>query len=346
MQIGQYSSLKDFAAHAPRQDKAFAEQLGTAGQQIVDTAIRTYRDGNRTPEQADRSVADLTDLERAMKALIDRTISERAANNAALTARIADANANGVTRGELKPGSTEDLHNTTQMSVPGYSAIGSGYWSGSPAQIEKGTRTWTAEVVSGSMPADDAMAGIRKFIKDLHDVSGLYAAAVSVPGPATLTVANFAREEASASVHQSSSASVSGSSQSHGNVLLGLLASGGGSSQMSGSSASRTDGQYTYDRTSTDERLIPQMRDLADRLDQIAVVPAAPAQMTAKQGVSETRVVTEHHVFKTTERTEPLHFVRGGGSGDDVAYVSRSFGTMPGEPEHVSVPLTGVSNYS
>jgi hypothetical protein len=359
MQVGYYGSLLEFAAKAPIQDQSFADTLREKGQKILAAARDTYSDPKRTREAGATAMADVTDLERAMKEIVNRTKAERAENGQKLEQTIDHLNQTGVADGTLHPAGTVSVSSEKEATLPG---CRNGDWQ---KGLTNGRLTYQDEVAGPIRPAFDKMEGVSAFIVTLHDVAGLLDAAFE-SRPSHLNVNTFAREESLAASHQESSSNIEGSSAERSSVLLGLGATRASNSQMAGSSHSAADSNFAFDKTTTDERIIPVLRDLIERLDQTSIYPAEHCAVRGYQVVSGVRINTVEPsgmlaLFKSAKTVEsPMSWMgtyvsnsqpvqQGNATFGQTWYpnplVVRDLSSVPFEPSHIRLPMTGVSDF-
>ncbi len=349
MQVGgsSYSSLKDFAVRAPI-NQEYADTLREQGQHVIQDALDIYANPERSIEQGRAAGERLTDLERAMKAVVDRNTDGIAHNEQLIGAKVGRFNNHEVVDGKSLQGpAQEPVENSPQTQVPGYNTYN--------VQVAKGRRVWGAEKAAAANPAKDAMEGVRAFIRDLHNVAGLYAAAVAIPGPAAVSVATFAREHADGQAQSSGTSTFSGASSSHSEKLLGLLGSSDAGSRMSGASVSSSSSGFSYDKTATDERIVPVMRDLVERLDQARISPATQSTIQGLRPLQEFRTdfktTTTGFLHKETHQVENGETqltwipISGGGYGSREVQFPRALSQEEYQPARLYVPQTGISNY-
>ncbi|HEY4001424.1 MAG TPA: hypothetical protein VGO93_21300 [Candidatus Xenobia bacterium] len=353
MQIGSFASLKDFAVRAPQQDREFCDAISDAGKRVIKNALQTYSKANRSRQESDAAVDDLTDLERAFKAVVDRTTHETADNQAKISATVQQLNSTGQADGRLRASQTTPLSNEHQHQVPGWHCYGSSYYGNNgdtDKVIERGTQVLQAETAAPVLPKTDELTGLRSFIGDLHTVAGLYAAAVAIPGIPSVTVDSFAREEMDSTAQEHDNSSFSGTQNSAAASLL-LLGGQRSTSSVAGGSTTDASSVRHFDKTSTDERIVPVLRDLTERLDQAQIAPAQDGAINGYQNVHETRTDVQHYgMFKRKTRDVPvtLYWKQDGansGYGQDAATMVRNLCTEPFEPSHLSVPQNGISAY-
>lgn len=171
------------------------------------------------------------------------------------------------------------------------------------------------------------LAGLGAFIKDLTGVIGVSAAAAALPpGPMSVSVGSFAKEQASSQSQSRFSGRSSGYRES-------LLSHGGHSSSISGSSESNSD----YSKVSTDERILGVIDDLKLRLEQMGTHDATKMELTATRGWE----VTGHKDRKFWfDKDQVLS-----NSGYKRPSESRVLEEREYHMEHPKLPLTGIIDY-
>lgn len=325
--IGQttYGSLTEMVKQSKQQDAGLAEALKKSGTKAIDKAVEFFYQDVRDKTEAKAVLSDLSDLKEAMMACYDQTLARRADATKKAEARLTHLKNHGLQTGELQEASDKRLTNAERIAGPGMKLEG-------PKVIKDGRRTFTDEVpqLSYKDRPDDPMTGLSKFIVDLHNLIGLYACSTLIPGPIGLTVGNFAKEQMDGS---SSSDSYNASSFS----ARSLLHSAAGSSVT----AMPEQGAVHYDKTSTDERVIPALLDLRDRLQQIRI-----RRETTSGSIYANRDMVE---YKTNWAGHDKALKQVNSSSSYWKYSSinftRTVESFSYGSDHVWLPSTGVSAY-
>lgn len=294
----------------------FAAALKETGTAVLGNAVETFCQMDRETKQGATSVEQLKDLKNALMVSINRNQQEMEANLAGPKELAQSIKDGKNSQFKLEQATVEDLVNT-------------------PSKLKGGDqvhpflrREWGAECAELHLPATDALTGTKKFLADLSAVQGLYTAAVMIPGPLSLTVKNFAREVASSQFQSSSNAS--GNSQSKG-----FLSRANSSFRES----SQAEGSQQYDKTTVDERVVPVLSELQDRLGQVSVVPSSSGSLSldrhltessGKKGFFSSKINYDQQVAHTYYNQDRLQ---------------RPVTEFAVQPEHIRLPETSISDY-
>lgn len=317
----QAPTLTDLVRNKPV-DKCLVEQFKQQAGGVLERARDVFRKTGRTAAETDDVVRQLKDLENAVKLNVDQRSKVYQENRQAAAQRFDDLKANGLARGEVRPPYSEKLTDAPRMEIPNWKPIG-------PAIVHDGVRKYGAEELRSFDSAD--FFGIRvdpgtaAFIKDVHDLAGLFSCLGALNGPVSVTVGNFAREHEESEFHADGSVHAS----EHG------LFQGGSSS-----SEGHEEGRSTYDKTSTDERILPMILDLGDRVQQASVSKGSDIKIVAS------RYVTEY----ARKGWGWFSFMKALKRGSEyqpatTLLVDRTVQVLPGDPSHLSFPSSGTSNY-
>lgn len=247
----QYKSLAEMTRKNP-QDDEFCSALQETGKNILDNAVDVFFKPDREIYEAKKAVEDMKDLEFAMKSCYEN-------------ARKNQDEAINATKDEMKkPESFK--YDLGKVEIHPY---GIDYFDYKGRILASSNQKI---VCSSDLDQDDlrdkALNGIGSFINDLHTVLPLYTCVAMVPGPMSLSVKNFAKEILEGSINDKSRAQ--SSSQSQG-LKGSLLLLGGAVNAASSESYSQNDveGKLSYQKTTTDERVMPALMDLRSRLDEM-----------------------------------------------------------------------------
>ncbi|MBI3929029.1 MAG: hypothetical protein HY319_26030 [Armatimonadetes bacterium] len=251
MKVGPFASLAEMARKAPL-DEVFSQTLKEKGIEVLDQALDTFYDPARDVRQARTAVKDLEDLEDAFKALTQRPEKAFLEDEKRL----------------------EELRRNAHLEPASEHKTESGRVIEAPEEIQGG-------FVTRSHEPDH----LDQFIKDLHHVSPLYQMVAMIPGPMSLTVKDFAREVLVAT-HQSLSAAAQESDSTSRAFSLLLLGGQSSSHDASAVAASSSEGQVQAEKISIDERVVPVLRDLKDRLKELALRPAVQTELTASRWIT------------------------------------------------------------
>lgn len=303
----------------------YSQALKETGTAILSSALEVFSKMDRELEDGRSSIEQLRDLKNSLIAHIDRNQKCTQSNQDQLDQEVAAMNSGQHPTVKLAEKKTENLTNATSILEKGRPAY---------AHLLRETEAQKANL---SAPKIDSMAGAKKFLADLTAVQGLYTAAVLVPGPLSLSMKNVVKE--SYASQSQSNGQITGQSESAG-IGASLLALGGGAShsQSNISGAVSSKNSTNYEKSTLDERVIPVLSELQDRLSQATAVPATLASIELKNHISEyegswglfgrryNRVASTygyaHHPITTTVE-------------------SREF-----QPEHVRLPETSISDYT
>ncbi|MHC9540303.1 MAG: hypothetical protein AB9903_12365 [Vulcanimicrobiota bacterium] len=293
----EYKSLAEMA-RKNTQDSEFIWALKEAGKSVLEGAVDTFFKTDREVADARETVQDLKDLEAAMKACYDnaKSIQDKAI--------------------EQKKQELADPKNC--------------YIS------EKWTETPKVEMTdSGFEYCGDkrieTLKGVVTFINDLHNTIPLYTCVAMVPGPMSVSVKSFAKEIMSGSYRDTGRTESSSTSSAIGGSLLLL---GGGVKSMNSKSITQNDavGSVSYQKTSTDERVMPAIMDLTSRLDEMKLNEKPDALLAADFKITGTLAKEKKGWFRLGAKTVPA-------TASD-----RNCGQVIAE--HIWLPETGVSSYA
>lgn len=289
----------------------FAKTLEETGTAVLSNAIETFCKVDRETTQGEESVRQLSDLKSAIALAIRRNDETTKANRASASQRAFQINQGEVPQYPLKKASVVDLHNAKSDLKCG-------------REYELLRREFSAEAATVHAPKPSELSGLQQFLVDLNSIQGLYTAAVMVPGPLSLTVKNFARETADS---QAKSFSHFTSDASSDRLFGSGQATAQGSSESSQSSH--------YEKTTVDERVIPMLSELRERLAQASVVSEQPLRIDA------TRTEKEATGFKTfiLRRTVFNDFF-----GKEEK--NRLLEKLPFQPEFVRLPKSSISDFT
>lgn len=292
----------------------FSEALSQTGSAVLGNAVETFCQMDRESAQGQASVDQLKDLKNSLITYIGRHTAEVSANQTKGTELTEQVKSGSHPTHKLSGETVEHLENARSFKGQ---------------EVQYLERISKPEAAVFHTPQVDDLAGLRKFLTDLTEVQGLYTAAVMIPGPLALSVKNFAREVADGS--SASSSSFSGESVS--NKIFSHSASAvAGQSQSSSATH--------YEKTTVDERVVPVLTELQDRLAQASVVPASSAYVSA-----------DHHYQENQGRKA---FLTGNLKYDkSIAYsyydtdrIQRKLETFEFEPTHVRLPNTSISDFT
>jgi hypothetical protein len=159
-------------------------------------------------------------------------------------------------------------------------------------------------------------------------VQGLYTAAVMVPGPLALSLKNHAKEVADGQFASSSSAS--GASYSQGFIRH---------SGSAFSESSQAQGSSHYEKTTVDERVVPVLTELQDRLGQATVSPATTAYVSADHHYAE-------HAGRKNWRGKLIFDQSLSYSYYNNDRIERKLEEFEYQPDRVRLPETSISDYA
>lgn len=294
----------------------FAHALRETGQAILANSIETFCQMDRESQQGLASVQQLKDLKNSIIASLERDTQGRAANLAA-GENLREATAQGThPQHKLEGTKVEVVNNVASLAYKG----GTVY--------ETLQRTFKPESAVLHNPTVDEMKGVKAFLADLNSVMGLYTAAVMIPGPLALSVKNFAKEVADG--HFQASSTASGVSASRGFLRR---------SSSAFSEVSEAEGTQHYEKTTVDERVVPVLTELQDRLAQVSVVPASEASLSADRHFEE-------HQGKKNWILPGMNFEnRISHSYYESERLRRPLEKVPFQPEHIRLPETSISDF-
>ena len=293
--------------------------LQETGSAVLGHALEVFCDTNRETPDGAAAAKQLLDLKNSVIAHLRRNKEETAGNAEALQDKAA-----AITDGTdplllLSDSKIERLRN-----VPLW-----GDTSGCTYKYLE--RHSEREKVDIETPALDPMGGVRKFLTQLNGVLGLYTAAVMIPGPLSATLKTVSQQLSSS--HSQFDSSSSGSSQAEG-VAISLLGLGAYGSASESSSQAKGSSDAESRSTTIDERIVPVLGELQERLAQASVVPASEGKIVAKQSIFDW--VGQQYWLP------PIVAYRdfaGQGAG------RRELETKEYQPSHVRVPDTSISDY-
>jgi hypothetical protein len=306
--------------------KEYKDALQARGKEILDQAVDTFFQPDREFEDARKAMAGLEDLEGSLRAHLQRTRTITKQNQAALTEKSQSIESGQDPEIQLKPSRQEKVQNEKPLFY--VSQYDKGHLK--DGKIVDGRRGWDKEEIRVARPEHDDMQGVGRFLADLAGVQGLYASVAMVPGPLSASVKTMAKEMMAAQGSFSSQHSSQHSSGAVGLLPLGIYGSSGASQGSASGSHS-----LTYDKSTVDERVVPVLMDLKDRLDQATVEPATVISL---QGVQEAReYVNRPTWFGLSSRDQYLN--HGTGS-------RRELHSQECQPERLWMPLTGTSQFT
>lgn len=317
----------------------YAAGLKDTGAAILGNAVEVFCSMSRETEHGKEAVEQLKDLKNSLMSHIERQRASTAANRAGAK----DA-ADSLQRGEnpkyqLQAGHTEVLKDTVPVTCR----------AGAVKELKRVTGAEFAQVQA---PSFDEMAGVKKFLADLTAVQGLFTASVMIPGPLSATVKNVAKELYTS--NSQSQSSVAGSSHA-GGAALGLLGIGGFSSDSSVAGQSSSSTQARYEKSTVDERVVPVLSELQDRLSQTTVVPASSSKLVARRSVEESSGKASWGGLGSVKYTSIGSQVQSSwvrldtvlepnfASHDNRA--TRLLETLEYQPEHIRLPESSISDF-
>ena len=309
--------------------KEYKDALQARGKQILDQAVDTFFQPDREIEDARKAMAGLEDLEGSLRAHLQRTRAAEKQNQTALSDKSQNIKSGEDPAVQLKPAGEEKLEN--QKPLFGVSHYEKGLLT--DGKIADGRRVWEQERISTVKPNHDDMQGVGRFLADLAGVQGLYASVAMVPGPLSASVKTMAKEMMAAQGSFQSQHSSEQSSVAAGLLPLGIYRSGGTSQGSASGSHS-----LNYDKSTVDDRVVPVLMDLKDRLDQ-ATVEAATT--TSLHGVQRGReYVNQPTWFGLSSRD--VHITNTYGTH----HVERELHSQEYQPDRLWMPLTGTSQFT
>lgn len=305
----------------------YVATLKETGSAVLGNALEVFSKMDRETEEGRISVDQLKDLKNSLIAHIDRNQKATQANEVQLKADVQAVNAGSHPSVKLAGAKTEELTNEASQLKKGGPAY---------ANLK---REVSAQEALVNAPEVDAMSGAKKFLADLTAVQGIFAAAALVPGPLSLTVKNVAKELYSS--QSQTSGSVSGSSQASGaGVSLLALGAGGFSSESNFSGQVNSQSGARYEKVTLDERIIPVLGELQDRLSQATVVPATQGIIEGRHNVTETEGksgIFGGMKFKTEIATTVSYYDHR---------IKTTLASQEFQPAHVRLPETSISDYT
>ena len=304
----------------------YAAALKGTGSAVLSNAMEVFCAMDRETENGRAAVDQIKDLKNSLIAHIERNQTETSTNLVGANAVAAKITAGQDPTHKLEAAKVETLKNAPLENRPN-------------RVYDHLRKDWGAETTKVEVPALDGMSGLKKFLADLTAMQGLYTAAVMIPGPLSATVKNVAKELYTS--NQRSSSSASGSSQAEG-AVLSLLGVGGFGSDSSFSSQSNSSGSARFEKSTIDERVVPVLGELQDRLAQTTVVPATSGAVQGRRHLQEYsgkstwfgagKVVFEDRESYTSEYTDTR--------------IKRDFEAFEYQPGHVRIPDTSISDYA
>ena len=303
----------------------YSAALKETGSAVLGNAMEVFCAMDRETEHGRLAVDQLKDLKNSLIAHIERNQTQTTGNLTGAKAAADKIKAGQDPNHQLLPAKTEELTNATLENRPG----------NTHKFLQK---RWEAETTKIVTPAIDEMNGVKKFLADLTAMQGLYTAAVMIPGPLSATVKNVAKELYTSNVQSQSSAS--GSSHSAG-AALSLLGVGGFSSESGFASQSSTNGNARYEKSTIDERIVPVLSELQDRLAQATVTPASTGQIEGRRGLEE--YSGKKSMWTGNVSYENRQSYTSENYGD--TRLKRDFTSFEYQPEHVRVPQSSISDY-
>ena len=105
-----YRSLTEFAGQSV-QNREFARTMGEKGGEIIDKAIDTFFKADRELVDARTSINELKDLEKAMKACMDKVKADRESNTEGAQKKADELNNSGT----LQKGKTETFNDAQRL---------------------------------------------------------------------------------------------------------------------------------------------------------------------------------------------------------------------------------------
>ena len=303
-----------------------ATALKTQGTAIMDDAVDVFFQMDREQSDARRVLDGFQDMKTALQTSVSGDESTTLANGESLIARVKLVNNGEDSEVSLKPAEIIPLKNAKAKYDSSYTEARSSIPNGI---IESGERRLEAETAHAVSPSQlDDMTGVKKFLTDLSQLQGLYAAVAMVPGPMSASLKTIAKEVLHSKSKSYGSTQSAWSATGVGLLPLGV-AKGVGSSVEGHTSESNT----SYSRTTADERIVPKLFDLKDRLAQADVSPAGIGRIEGRQAGREYVECKGFFSFGTKLKQ----------AGRDVH--KRVLSTMPYQEERVRLPLTGVSDF-
>jgi hypothetical protein len=242
---------------------ATAEEMCTALQEdgvaILDNALSVFCDPDRTIQSGQGAVDDLIDLKRSL-AQAQRTNEMRvdsAEEN--LKARMESIQQGKDPEVSLRGASVEKLQHARPDWVPEKQFVGV-------------RRVWSEEKLEESDGVNRAsFSDHHKFIRDLAAIQGLYAAVAMIPGPISASVKTVPKESLTAGTSSQAELSSSGSSLAMGIPFVSM-------SKESTTFRHNAEGNLETTRSTVDEKVIPRLLELKERL--LGAYTSAPQTIT------------------------------------------------------------------
>jgi hypothetical protein len=235
MRIQNYSSLVEMARKAPL-DATYAPKFREAAVGAFDNAIDTFFQEDREVAQGRQAYDDLTDVQLALKTVMNRTMKETKANWSA----------------------AKELAEKTPVPDKVSVEIEPSEWDRDMPSDARNVKAITEfeDVKVGGVESPD-LSRILKLADRMNELLPIYASAAMVPGPMSVSVKNQLQELIS--FESSSSSSSRTVSEEESFSLLPLRESTSKTVSHSGSSE-RTESDYS--KTSIDERVVPELHSL------------------------------------------------------------------------------------
>jgi hypothetical protein len=311
------------AEHGTAQE--FKEALAKDGTAILDNALDTFFKVDREVSDGRNALDGLSELKRALHTRIERDKDETTTNLQNARTRLERLESGQDPEYALRDAEIEKLQNIEPRFGRQYDNrkyLNKGL-------IGSGELRWERESAKVVKPTDLPPNGMSRFVKDLVGVQALFAAVAMVPGPMSASVKSVVKQTLTRESRYSSRESHEESASAVGLLPLGLYGSqSSGQSTASGHSSTRAE-------TSTvDERVVPVLLDLKERLLQASVEPPTSGQIIANREGEE---YVKHETWLGKTRDIPLM----GFSGWDRP---REVLTFDFNPERIALPLDETSN--
>lgn len=309
----------------------FAIALREEGTSVMDRALETFFKMDREAEDAQAAIAGMQDLKKSLMTYIDRDAQELELNRKAassLQERIVSGEEPAL---KLAAAEVQTLRN----AEPIWGVCSSENHLLKDGRIEDGERRLTQETPHRIETGVSSLSGLKRFLRDLSSVQGLYAAVAMVPGPLSASVKSVAKELMTAKADFSAS---SQSSEVHGGV--GLLPLGAFRGRTSGASNAQGSASAEFERSTVDERVVPVLMDLRDRLEQAEVEDGGKGKIMAKRTGVEFARETRKRLFRAPKvETKKISY------RSDNSLPSRRVTDYELQSDRVRLPLTGVSDF-
>lgn len=290
----------------------FAQALRETGTAVLGNAVETFCKMDREGEQGAMAVEQLKDLKNAIISHLKAQETELKKNETNASSLKREVSEGTHPTHKLRPARTEELTNALAGDGLTYQYL---------------RRSDEKESAVLHLPQVDDMSGLKQFLADLTGVQGLFTAAVMLPGPLALSVKTFAKEIGNSQF--SSSASASGSSFSKGFIRR---------SASEHQESSQTQGSSQYEKVTIDERVVPVLTELQDRLQQASVLPPSRGYLSADYHRAE--YAGRESFFTITHDTSVFR------TYSDSNRLQRKLEEFAFQPERVRLPKTSISDFA